>query len=62
MIRKAFVILEIDYDNHEADNPKSWDWRDLLDLTPQERVWANVFDNENDMFEAVWMRGIRKGF
>ena len=32
------VVLDITYDPDQQDSPAHWDWKDLLDLGPDEEV------------------------
>ena len=32
------VVLDITYDPDQQDSPAHWDWKDILDLGPDEEV------------------------
>lgn len=52
-MKKAFVILELDYDPTQADPPDEWAWDWLLDLKSDESVRVNVFYSALDMLDAL---------
>lgn len=38
MIKTQTVVLEIQFDDQMSERPADWNWRELLDLGPDEEV------------------------
>lgn len=47
-MKKATFTLEIAFDEDATSSPESWDWRELLDLKPEESVTVTNYEETEE--------------